>query len=85
LAKSGYRSIANEFETRLREALHRCDELSAAHLNDRPKPDKLRTAVCCRLLQELSQQAGPFSALLGTLNKELVRVCIVYPAWKIKE
>lgn len=74
VSKRQYCSVATHAEAKLREALHRCGELAASHLDEDPKPDRLRTAVCCQLLRDLSQHAGPFAAVLKTICDELVRV-----------
>lgn len=79
-SKKQYCSVATQAEAKLREALHRCGELAASHLDETPKPDRLRTAVCCQLLRDLSQHAGPFAAVLKTICDELVRHCI----WSVK-
>ena len=76
LTHSKYQSVVTELEVRLREALDKCDAATAAHLrtcSDERTPHKLRTAVCCQLLQELSKMAGPFCGVLKTLCQELVR------------
>jgi hypothetical protein len=72
LTASKYRSVATQAEVKLREALDRCSELTGSHLEAEQKPHKLRTAVSCQLLQELSVLGGPFSGVLTTLCHELV-------------
>jgi hypothetical protein len=75
LSDTRYRSVAVQAEIRLREALERCSAATGAHL-DAGKvrtPHRLRTAVCSKLLQELSDLAGPFCGVLQTLCHELVR------------
>lgn len=73
LDKSHYRSVATQAEVKLREALDRCNELVGSHLVASDRPQKPRTAVCCKLLSELCPMAGPFRNILQTLCQELVR------------
>lgn len=77
LSSPKHQSAVTELEVKLREALDKCNEATSAHLHEEGTergPHKLRTAVCCQLLQELSHMAGPYSGVLKKLCHELVRL-----------
>lgn len=66
------RSAATAAEIRLREALHKCSLAAGEYPVHTNRPYRLRTAVCCKLLEEFATLAGPFSGILQTLFEELV-------------
>jgi hypothetical protein len=82
------RSAATAAEIRLREALHKCSLAAGEYSEHTNRPYRLRTAVCCKLLEEFATLAGPFSGILHTLSEELVCCAIcstlsqhTWPAW----
>lgn len=66
------RSAATAAEIRLREALHKCSLAAGEYSEHTNRPYRLRTAVCCKLLEEFAALAGPFAGILQTLFEELV-------------
>lgn len=72
LQEAKSRSPATVANVRLHEALHQCSLMSGCSVTQDAKPHRLRTAVCCKLLEELSTLAGPYADMLQILCKELV-------------
>ena len=66
------RSAATAAEIRLREALHKCSIAAGEYSEHTNRPYRLRTAVCCKLLEEFAALAGPFAGILQTIFEELV-------------
>lgn len=65
---------------RLAEALERCSQAGPPEWDEQllgggPPPNRLRTAICCQILGELAELAGPLSNVLTSLRAELVRSC----------
>ncbi|KAL0056403.1 hypothetical protein WJX82_010947 [Trebouxia sp. C0006] len=68
-------SVCIQLEVKLAEALDKCDSLCPPQADDHGQllPNKLRTAVCCKVLTDLCNVSGPFSKVLRTVRTELVR------------
>ncbi|DBB06613.1 hypothetical protein WJX77_004467 [Trebouxia sp. C0004] len=68
-------SVCIQLEVKLAEALDKCDSLCPPQADDHGQllPNKLRTAVCCKVLTDLCNVSGPFSKVLRTVKTELVR------------
>lgn len=70
-----FKSLAVHAETKLHEALKRCDELCPpSYTKDgAERPNKLKTAVCCQLLGEFGELCGPFAPVLKQMRDELIK------------
>lgn len=71
------RSPSIKAHIRLQEALHQCNMISGCRDGTSDKPNRLRTAVSCKLLEELAVLAGPYASMLQILCKELVGTYII--------
>eukprot|EP00892_Ulva_mutabilis_P006916 jgi/Ulvmu1/4597/UM002_0326.1 len=71
------RSISTIAQVKLQEALHQCSVIAGSSNDENGKPHRLRTAVCCKLLEELSALAGPYSNMLQILSKEMVSLILM--------
>ena len=75
LKETKSRSPSTIAQVRLQEALHQCSLASGCSAAGDGKPHRIRTAVCCKLLEELSALAGPYANMLQILCKEMVCSC----------